>query len=633
MSFMLQKNSLQEATVEEKDTNLEVFYFKDGSLYKKVTIYRLLRNKGIDSKIKLNLIVKKIIEQDHQDAFGFLIQNKYKMDVLNDNGQTAVHLAFYYNCSNILFSLGLYLLDMHDNNNYADSNGLTYLHIACYMDNTAVVEKFLNENFEINTPLYLDFQGYEADLTLLHFAVTQSSLDVIKLLLEYGASVEMVDAFGRTPLHLACSIYEFTQKYYGVNVEIIRVLLENDSNVNAKDKNNNTPLMSLFPKNYFEFHTFKKTCFFDVMVFVETLEKFKLLVKYDVDMNAINCNGDTIMHLVIRNIKHLKCPSDHSSISFADTAHVEMVRLILTSNQKINVNAKNNLNETLIELAVASMSVNIVAMLLNYGIELSNLKFNHNDPLWFHHPCLIPNLNTVRQVVIIIQQLLLHGFKFTFENNLTILKFLIHDFDECECGSIQILPNNCDLRFYLIHLLHYGSPKHIQHVLKKSLHELPTIVEDGIMDWIYILIGEYLRCVQMGELYIDEGVLKIINHFDINHLPMYSLKEIETEIDRMKYTKLKNNITLYDIMVENPHNIFELIKESNIYSKIENFSCYKDIIQGHVAKSLIRSYVSNSACDYLEKLVYPSLPRHCCQIIIDYLTNEDILVMYMAIIT
>lgn len=602
-------------------------------MYTRSSIDKLLKSKSADSRKKLNNIVKKIMEEDHSNAFAYLMQKNYVINVVNENWQTAVHLAFYNNCCNTLFSIGLYLINTHDSSNYIDSNGLTYLHVACYMDDRAVAEKFLKDGMDVNLPLYLSFEGYRTDLTLLHFAVTQSSVEVSSLLLEYGASVESVDSLGRTPLHLACSVYELSPKYYGINIDIIKLLIDNKSNVNAKDKNNNTPLMCVFPDNYQEFMTFKTMNFYGVTMVLETLEKFRLLLQQDVVMNESNDNGDTILHLVIKNMRQLKCPSDHPIISFADTAHVEMVQLILSSNQKVNVNAKNKAGETPIGLAVASMSINIVKMLLYYGVDLSDLEFNHEDPTWFYHPLVIPDFKSLQQIDNIIALLMSHGFQLTFKSNLAILKFLIHDYDNCECGNVHDLPNNFDKRVYLVHLLQYGSPKHIRHVLKKALPELESKFEDVFINQIFIIVGEYLRYCKMGGIFLHDEVFEIIKNFKISQTPVYSLDYINSELDCMKNINLNNNITVYNVMQEDPNKIYQQIKDCCIDSKIDKFVCYKDIIEGHMAKAFIRIHVLSSGVSCLKELVSPSIPQYCCEKIVDYLSNEEILVMYIAIAT
>lgn len=66
----------------------------------------------------------------------------------------------------------------------------------------------------------------------LHFA-SHSYSNIIGLLIEYGADVNVRDEGGKTPLHIAAG---------ALYLEGVRVLLKNGANVNAVDKEGNTPL-------------------------------------------------------------------------------------------------------------------------------------------------------------------------------------------------------------------------------------------------------------------------------------------------------------------------------------------------------------------------------------------------------
>ena len=54
--------------------------------------------------------------------------------------------------------------------------------------------------------------------TALHYAVTQKKLGIVKLLLKYGASTEIKDSLGFTPLFYACG--------RAANIEIAKYLIE-----------------------------------------------------------------------------------------------------------------------------------------------------------------------------------------------------------------------------------------------------------------------------------------------------------------------------------------------------------------------------------------------------------------------
>jgi len=66
----------------------------------------------------------------------------------------------------------------------------------------------------------------------LHYAAN-SQADIIQLLIDHGADVDVRDDKGKTPLHCASVT---------ANLENMRALLENGADVNAVDDEGNTPL-------------------------------------------------------------------------------------------------------------------------------------------------------------------------------------------------------------------------------------------------------------------------------------------------------------------------------------------------------------------------------------------------------
>lgn len=66
-----------------------------------------------------------------------------------------------------------------------------------------------------------------AGMSLLHWACDRGCTDIVRLLLDCNADVNVSDADGQTPLHYACACG---------HAEIVQLLLEN--NVDARKKDN-----------------------------------------------------------------------------------------------------------------------------------------------------------------------------------------------------------------------------------------------------------------------------------------------------------------------------------------------------------------------------------------------------------
>lgn len=97
---------------------------------------------------------------------------------------------------------------------------------AILTGNVKEVRRYLKSGIDINQPIPGE-QGYP-----MHFAVN-SSVEMIQLLIEHGADVNVKDEKGKTPLHITAVT---------PSVEKMQLLIEHGADVNAVDANGKTPL-------------------------------------------------------------------------------------------------------------------------------------------------------------------------------------------------------------------------------------------------------------------------------------------------------------------------------------------------------------------------------------------------------
>ena len=160
------------------------------------------------------------------------LDRKRIVDVMNIIGNTPLHEA----CIHGNLSIVKELL-----NHGADPNvqkitfgeGKTPLQTACTEGYVAVVKTILDHNRELGKQL-IEARVKESGSTLMHFAAENGDLEMVKVLLEYGANPSVQNNAKEAPIHIAVG-----QGY----TDIARLLLDCDSSYkDILDKQDRTPL-------------------------------------------------------------------------------------------------------------------------------------------------------------------------------------------------------------------------------------------------------------------------------------------------------------------------------------------------------------------------------------------------------
>ncbi len=175
------------------------------------SLFRLENEKRIQVKLKiLDVLINRDANLDLADMEGFtplmiaamgddknsfkkLFINKAMVELKNNDGQTALHLAVKYNASkSIVDQLGLFYQKMNVN----DANGHTPFMIATFYGRLDFMDSFFSKGLVVD---HVDVRGWTA---LMH-AVNCSKEEVVNKLCSYGANVILMTVSRKSALVIA----------------------------------------------------------------------------------------------------------------------------------------------------------------------------------------------------------------------------------------------------------------------------------------------------------------------------------------------------------------------------------------------------------------------------------------------
>ena len=219
----------------------------------------------------------------------------------------------------------------------------------------------------------------------LHSAVSYGDLEMVQVLLDYKTDVNAQDDYNWTPIHEVSSRYPFQDQVPNISIsrpDVARLLLERGADPNARMKNGLTPL-----------HVAAKD---------GRVEVARVLLKHGANVGTEDNKGRTPFHAAVdySEQRGWEGNADYAS------GKLDVVRVLLEHGA--NACAEDNERRTPLQTAAGSGSVEVVRMLLEHGANACAEDNERRTPL--HTAARSGNVEVVRM-------LLEHGANACAEDN------------------------------------------------------------------------------------------------------------------------------------------------------------------------------------------------------------------------
>lgn len=299
----------------------------------------------------------------------------------------------------------------------------------------------------------------------------------------------------------------------------------------------------------------------------------------------------------------------------------------LISKKEIDFLSKQYDGKTPLSVAVSAVSIKTVKLLLNQMGFVQVVIYNHGDLLCLDFPKILPTLCLVEDLMKIINLLSEKEILISVENKLAIAEFLVHNINDCDCGTSD--GNDYNLKKKLSNLITHGSGIHVKNIVNNIQEQMDAnrilLLDEELIDYI----GRPLSPAHMLDLYMDDDILKTVTNVESTWQRYFPLKiQHGEEILKMRAHKLfDSQLTMHQLLNMNPRDSYDYINSLNFHELSKTYTCAGDYMQGLKAKSLVRHQVKEFLPDFMSAL-FPPLLLICFNDVLPYLIeldNEDIL--------
>ena len=304
-------------------------------------------NSNDKSPVDLTLLEK---SAENSAKITEMLIGKADKNIINDSleGKTPLIIAV----GNSYIDTAKILIENGANINAVDIEGWSALSYAVNNGDIEIAKLLLENKAKIKDELLIAIKS----------PIVESSINIMKLLIENGANINYTDENGFNPLNIAIESGDMELTKFlitnganvnslmqdGVsligyaiaqnNMDLLQMLIENGANVNYTNGDSwaNTPLQTASRLGL------------DNVV--------RILLTRNVDINAVDINGNTALHTAALN------------------SQLSVVKLLLEKNPNLDI--QNKVGNTALHLAVISGNIDIVGELVLKG---ANTRIRNND--------------------------------------------------------------------------------------------------------------------------------------------------------------------------------------------------------------------------------------------------------------
>ncbi|XP_008205448.1 putative ankyrin repeat protein RF_0381 isoform X2 [Nasonia vitripennis] len=481
--------------------------------------------------------------------------------------KTALHIAVE-NSDRKMIKL---LLEHNADVNVKNCNGRTPLHLAVRGRYIDIAKMLLSHGADVNDIIY-DFEEYR--WTALHIAVKNKDEKMIKLLLEYNSNVNAKEDHYRTPLHIASVSH---------CPDIAKILLNAGADINDADK------QGLIP--------------FHLAIRIEDEKMVEFLLQHNANVHAKRDDGKSCLHFA------------------AENRSASIAKILLNKGANINDTTKDG--RTVLHFSAKKGSKELVELFLKLGMDVDvKTKVDNFTPLYYA---------VKKRHCQIAEYLLYHGADVNVPVKVyqTLLRLAVYDMNK---EMVELLLNwnaninaeDSDDETPL--LIATDSPRYEDIPGSEMMH--------GITDCLIMYIAKLVA----EKLYVSEQDSRLIKQKC--RLQLF-YDQCQNELANMKNKKIYDNISYYDILTKSTNTMVSYARNKNLTSAFESsdylnaFPIYslmmhKNYERGKVKKQLLE--VGSIALKFLfknntEQKVPVELPYVVNREILNYLDLKDLRIL------